>query len=144
LKIDNLEVPESVIGCWKDQLDKAGDADLEALCKQHKDLWAGFRPGKTPGLLGLCSEYPTRSVVLWFDGPVVQERALASNLRVRFSRGTGTDRADQQIAAYLMHLQATYSHQMRAVVSADGAVAGCANSSGALVLLPVEFGHWIT
>jgi hypothetical protein len=38
LKIDNLEVPESVIGCWKDQLDKAGDADLEALCKQHKDL----------------------------------------------------------------------------------------------------------
>jgi len=94
-------------------------------------------------LLGLCSKYPTLSVQLWFDGPVVEERAVTSNLRVRFSGGTGSDRADQQIAAYLMHLQATYSHQMRAVVSADGAVAGCANSSGALVLHPIEFGHWI-
>ena len=48
MKIDNTEVPEAVIGCWKVLLDKSGDADLAALCKQHKDLWAGFRPGKAP------------------------------------------------------------------------------------------------
>ena len=48
MKIDDTEVPEAVIGCWKDLLDKSGDADLAALCEQHKDLWAGFRPGKAP------------------------------------------------------------------------------------------------
>ena len=48
MKIDDTEVPEAVIGCWKGLLDKSVDADLAALCKQHKDLWAGFRPGKAP------------------------------------------------------------------------------------------------
>ena len=48
MKIDDTEVPEAVIGCWKGLLDKSVEADLAALCKQHKDLWAGFRPGKAP------------------------------------------------------------------------------------------------
>ncbi len=48
MKIDDTEVPEAVISCWKDLLDKSVGADLAALCKQHKDLWAGFRPGKAP------------------------------------------------------------------------------------------------
>ncbi len=48
MKIDDTEVPEAVIGCWKGLLDKSVDADLAALCKLHKDLWAGFRPGKAP------------------------------------------------------------------------------------------------
>ncbi len=48
MKIDDTEVPEAVIGCWKVLLDKAADADLSTLCKQQKDLWSGFRPGKAP------------------------------------------------------------------------------------------------
>ena len=48
MKIDDTEVPEAVIGCWKDLLDKSGDADLPALSKKHKELSVGFRPGKAP------------------------------------------------------------------------------------------------
>lgn len=91
-------------------------------------------------LLGLCSKYPTLSVQLWFDGPVVEERALTSNLRVRFSGGVGSDRADRQIASYLQHLQASASQDLRLVASADAEVANCGTISGAAVLEPVELG----
>ena len=48
LKIDETEVPQAVIDCWKGLLDKAADAELAGLGKQHKNLWEGFRPGKAP------------------------------------------------------------------------------------------------
>ena len=48
LKIDDTEVPEAVIGCWKGLLDKSVDADLAALRKQHTNLWEGIRPGNAP------------------------------------------------------------------------------------------------
>ena len=48
MKIDEIEVPQAVIDCWKGLLDKAADAELTALGKQHKNLWEGFRPGKAP------------------------------------------------------------------------------------------------
>ena len=91
-------------------------------------------------LLGLCSNYPTLSVQLWFDSPVVEERALAGNLRVRFSGGVGTDRADRQIGAYLQHLKASSPEQLRFVASADSEVANYGTISGASVLMPVELG----
>lgn len=48
MKIDDTEVPEAALGCWKDPLDKAADSELVELCKQHKHLWSGFCPGKAP------------------------------------------------------------------------------------------------
>ncbi len=91
-------------------------------------------------LLGLCSKYSALSVQLWFDGPIVEERAVTSNLRVRFSGGVGSDRADRQIAAYLQHLQSSAPEQLRAVVSADAEVARHGRQACAVVMLPVELG----
>ena len=93
-------------------------------------------------LLRLCSEYPTLSVQLWFDGPVVEERALARNLRVRFSGGVGADRADQQIGAYLQHLKTSAPQELRLVASGDAEVANYGTISGASVLMPVEL-SWL-
>jgi hypothetical protein len=94
-------------------------------------------------LLGLCSKYPTLSVHLWFDGPVVEERAVTSNFRIRFSGGSGSDRADRQIVAYLRHLQASALDQLRVLVSADNEVAHQGQSTGAMVMQPAEFHLWI-
>jgi hypothetical protein len=91
-------------------------------------------------LLGLCSKYPTLYVQLWFDGPVVEERSLARNLRVRFSGGVGTDRADRQIGAYFQHLRDSSPEQLRFVVSADSEVANYGATTGAVVLMPFELG----
>ncbi len=46
MKIDDTEVPEAVIGCWKDLLAKSGDADLPVLSKKHKELSVGFDRAK--------------------------------------------------------------------------------------------------
>jgi hypothetical protein len=94
-------------------------------------------------LLGLCSKYPMLSIQLWFDGPVVEERAASNNLRVRFSGGSGSDRADRQIVAYLQHLQTSNSKQMRALVSADGEVGHQGQAAGAIVMLPAELSLWM-
>jgi hypothetical protein len=91
-------------------------------------------------LLGLCSKYPTLSVQLWFDGPVVEERAVTSNFRVRFSGGSGSDRADRQIAGYLQHLHASSAEELRVVVSADSEVGHQGQMAGAVVMMPVELG----
>jgi hypothetical protein len=50
LKIDDTEVPEADIGCWKDLLDKSGDADLPVLSRKPEELSVGFRPGKAAPL----------------------------------------------------------------------------------------------
>lgn len=94
-------------------------------------------------LLSLCSRYPTLSVQLWFDGPVVEERGLAGNLRVRFSGGVGSDRADRQIVSYLQHLQVSAHDQLRALVSADNEVAHQGRATGAISMQPAEFHLWI-
>ncbi len=94
-------------------------------------------------LLGLCSKYPALSVQLWFDGPVVEERAVTCNFRVRFSGGSGSDRADRQIVAYLRHLQTSTSKHIRALVSADGEVSHQGQAAGAIVMQPAELSLWI-
>jgi predicted RNA-binding protein with PIN domain len=91
-------------------------------------------------LLGLCSKYPALSVQLWFDGPVVEERAVTSNFRVHFSGGSGSDRADRQIAGYLQHLNASSAEELRVVVSADSEVGHQGQMAGAVVMMPVELG----
>jgi hypothetical protein len=73
---------------------------------------------------------------------VVDERAVSARLRVRFSGGVGPDRADQAIAAYLRHLRAADPGELRAVVTADAAVAASARANEALVLEPDELQVW--
>jgi hypothetical protein len=90
----------------------------------------------------LVERHPSLRIQLWFDGPVVDERAVSARLRVRFSGGVGPDRADQAIAAYLRHLRAADPGELRAVVTADAAVAASARSNEALVLEPDELQVW--
>jgi hypothetical protein len=90
----------------------------------------------------LVERHPSLRIQLWFDGPVVDERAVSARLRVRFSGGVGPDRADQAIAAYLRHLRAADPGELRAVVTADAAVAASARANEALVLEPDELQVW--
>jgi hypothetical protein len=90
----------------------------------------------------LVERHPSLRIQLWFDGPVVDERAVSARLRVRLSGGVGPDRADQAIAAYLRHLRAADPGELRAVVTADAAVAASARANEALVLEPDELQVW--
>jgi predicted RNA-binding protein with PIN domain len=91
----------------------------------------------------LGQRHPRLSIQLWFDGPVQQELTASNNVRIHFSGGTGSDRADLQIVAYLRHMQAAFPQQMRAVVTADMAEALDAERTGAMVLAPQELAIWL-
>lgn len=125
----------------------------------HNVLWklpALFRPHFEQGLPGgrarraleaallvLAGQHPALSIRLWFDGSVMEDRALAPNLRTHYSGGTGANRADGQMLAYLAHLNASGSGEVRTVVTADRDVAVSAQSSGALAMTPLELAAWM-
>ena len=94
-------------------------------------------------LVILGQRHPRLTIQLWFDGPVQEERTASDNVRVHFSGGSGSDRADRQIIAYLCHLQNASPHQIRAVVTADEAEAVDAERTGAMVMTPQELAIWL-
>ncbi len=119
-------------------------------------LSALFRPffeGGIPGgrarheleqrLAALARRQPRLSLELWFDGDSVSERAVSDNLRVRFSGGRGSNRADRQILAFLHHLGTASPGLARAVVTADRDEARAAERSGAMVMAPEELALWL-
>ncbi len=91
----------------------------------------------------LAKRYPSLTIHLWFDGGVMQDLVLEPNLRVHFSGGVGANRADRQMLAYLTHMSATGTNEVRAVVTADGEVAASAQASGALTMTPQELAIWM-
>ena len=93
-------------------------------------------------LQALAERHPTLHVELWFDGPAHDTRSLSEQVRVHFSGGEGSDRADGAIVGQVRHLASTPAAPLIAVASADGEVRGAAQSLGALVVLPVELGVW--
>ncbi len=95
-------------------------------------------------LLALATRYTRLSIHLWFDSNIIEDRTLAPNLRVHFSGGQGTGRADRQIIAYLTHLNASGQDETRAVVTADNEIANSARISNALVMTPQELGMWLS
>lgn len=94
-------------------------------------------------LQALAERHPDLTVHLWFDGGVMEDRVLAPNLRVHFSGGTGANRADHQMLAYLAHLNTSAPDEVRAVTTADGEVAAAAQASGALAMTPQELAIWM-
>lgn len=94
-------------------------------------------------LLDLLKRQPGLRVNLWFDGDTLHDYTPAPHLRVHYSGGTGADRADQHIVAYLQHLKQSAPTQLRAVVTADRSEASQAKQTGALVLAPQELGLWL-
>ena len=89
-------------------------------------------------LLALCERCPQLTVELWFDSVNAQDETLRDNLRVHYSGGTGANRADDQIVAYLQHLHQAAPERLRALATADRDEADRALRLGTLVLAPQE------
>ncbi len=119
-------------------------------------LPALFRPffeGDIPGsrarraleqrLVALARRHPRLSLQLWFDADAASERPVSDNFRVSFSGGSGSNRADRQILAFLHHLEAASPELARAVVTADRDEARAAERTGAMVLAPEELALWL-
>ncbi len=73
----------------------------------------------------------------------MSERTVSENLRIRFSGGSGSNRADRQILAFLHHLGTASPDFIRAVVTADQDEARAAERSGAMAMAPEELALWI-
>jgi len=94
-------------------------------------------------LAALARRHPRLDIQLWFDGGTVSERTVSDNLRVRFSGGSGSNRADRQILAFLHHLGTASPELTRAVVTADQDEARAAERSHAMVMAPEELALWL-
>lgn len=94
-------------------------------------------------LAGLARRHPRLSIQLWFDGGVVSERTVQDNFRVHFSGGSGSNRADRQILAFLHHLETSSPDLTRTVVTADQEEARSADRTGAMVMAPEELALWL-
>jgi hypothetical protein len=98
----------------------------------------------------LCVQGDTLSVDIWFDGPVAEQYTLSSQLKVQFSGGHGSDRADGCIEASLRHFHMRRfqgliesADEVVFVVSADRDVCASARALGAVVTSPIEFSRLI-
>ena len=87
----------------------------------------------------LCSLQEQLTVDLWFDSVQAHDETLRNNFNVHYSGGTGVNRADDQIVAYLQYLSRHKPRQLRALVTADRDEAAKAEASGALIISPLEF-----
>lgn len=94
-------------------------------------------------LVALARRHPRLDIQLWFDGGTVSERTVLDNLRVRFSGGSGSNRADRQILAFLHHLGTASPELARAVVTADQNEARAAERSGVMAMAPEELALWL-
>lgn len=94
-------------------------------------------------LVALAKRHPHLRVQLWFDGEAPGERTVADNFRVNFSGGSGSNRADRQILAFLRHLKIANPNEIRAVVTADQEEARAAEHLGAMVMAPEELAIWL-
>ena len=94
-------------------------------------------------LLALAQRHPSLMVDLWFDGPVLADSNRAANVRVHYSGGQGSDRADMRIVAHLRHLQAQPRPMLRVLVTQDRAEATQGENTGALLLAPAELLWWL-
>lgn len=94
-------------------------------------------------LAALTRRHPRLDIQLWFDGDSVSERSVSENLRVNFSGGSGSNRADRQILAFLHHLETFSPNLARAVVTADRDEARAAERTGAMVMAPEELALWL-
>jgi hypothetical protein len=87
----------------------------------------------------LCTLYEILTVNLWFDSTRAHDETIRSNFNVHYSGGKGSNRADDQIIAYLQFLNSQTPQKFRALVTADRDEAAKAHDCGALIVSPLEF-----
>lgn len=90
-------------------------------------------------LQDLATHHPQLEIDLWFDGPILAHRTVSDNLRVKFSGGTGSDRADTCIAQEVTFAQKHAPQIDTYVVSADRDVQQHAQDCFATAMSPMEW-----
>lgn len=137
--------------------DHAGKARLAiALERPHRLLIDGynlilapkvplaFHEGLDTLIARLCAfseECPMLDVHVFVDSPQSLRRQASDRVTLHFSGGSGKDRADRDLAAYLAFLsrkEAVAEEVPTTVVSADRAVQHTATLHGAQIMQPVE------
>jgi len=83
--------------------------------------------------------HPLLQADIWFDGPDDQHWSESDNLRVWFSGGQGTDRADNEILKALSAVTYTNTNTRRVIVSEDADLLVQAAEQGAEGVTPLEF-----
>ena len=90
-------------------------------------------------ITSICDAHKNLTVKLWFDSPMAHDETIQGNFMVHYSGGTGANRADEQIVAYLNYLNLQSSQLLKALVTEDRDEAAKAEDCGALILSPLEF-----
>ncbi len=101
----------------------------------HSQPNAAARERLVTDWVRVVADRPTARVWIVFDGPEASERSAAENVRVSYSGGTGTDRADAVLAQTVRFFRQAGA-QTIILVSNDGALVAEACRLGALVLPP--------
>jgi len=117
--------------------------DGHNLIFSRDDLFGEFYEGGTPKALareelinrsiGLVEQFQSVVMDIWFDGPELTNKTVHESLRVHFSGGHGTDRADDSIVAFLMALKSN-DILVTFVVTNDRALRERCNTVGARVI----------
>jgi len=107
------------------------------------DLFGEFYEGGTPKALAreeltkrsisLVEQFQSVVMDIWFDGPELTNTTVHESLRVHFSGGHGTDRADDSIVAFLRSLSSN-DISVTFVVTNDRALRERCNTVGARVI----------
>ena len=122
-----------------------------ALFKLRVVLQLAFE-GSSPGmrarrqlaehLATLARQHRALDIHLWYDGEDAQEFSVTENLVVRYSGGTGKDRADGQIIRYLNsvnYMSADLKESpLKVLVTGDRRLAEDSRALGAVILAPEE------
>jgi len=107
-----------------------------------------FKVGQGPNAKGralliervknLTEMHPLLQADIWFDGPDDQHWSETENLRVWFSGGKGTDRADRRILESLQAEVYRGSQSKRMIVTEDRDLLQKAQECGAIGVSPLE------
>ena len=122
---------------------------LHALKSTFGSYFENNIPGKkarkelTRRLRELVDLHQNISVDLWFDGPEEVDVTVNEKIRVRFSGGSGQDRADKKIRESLAYLESVKLIKNCIVVSEDREVLASAKEFNAIQMDPNELANLI-
>ena len=107
-----------------------------------------FTEGKGPSIAGrkllidrvraLTNRHPLIEADVWFDGPIEEDWTETENLRVWFSGGKGSDRADKKILEGLESLDFLNKNEFRFLVTEDRDLLHKAKALKAVGVSPIE------
>lgn len=125
LLIDGHNVMHQLKPAWGIHFEKSGPG------KKVRDHLIGK-------LSELAKNHPKITIDVWFDSTEETYETVSSQLRVKFSGGTGSDRADKKIEADLSYLKAQSKQHDCYVVSADRDVMNTSIRLKANTMSPLE------